>query len=77
MIVAGQLGDVFEPNGAGAVIFQTCLIARTIVSVGGVKPAVMRDYTAVRDYLAQFRAKDWNKIKVLYNKLNGDDEGNE
>lgn len=77
MIVAGQLGGVFEPNGAGAVIFQSCLIVRTIVSVDGVEPPRFRNYEGVRDFLAGFKGKDYSKIKKLFEKLNGDGEGNE
>lgn len=76
MIVAAQLGNVFTPDGAGAVIFQSCLIARTITSIDGVKPQPMRNYEAYRDFLAQFKGKDFNRIKKLYEKLNGDGEGN-
>ncbi|GIM47040.1 hypothetical protein DNHGIG_25890 [Collibacillus ludicampi] len=78
MIVAGQLGDVFEANGAGGVIFQTCLIARTITKIDGQPVQNLRGYESVRDFLAGFKAKDWNKIRALYNKLNGDDaQGND
>ncbi|KEO82995.1 hypothetical protein [Tumebacillus flagellatus] len=76
MIVAGQLGGVFEPNGAGAVIFQSCLIVRTIVKVDGMEPPRFRNYEGVRDFLAGFKGKDYTKIKKLFEKLNGDGEGN-
>lgn len=76
MIVAGQLGDVFEPNGAGAVIFQTCLIARTITKVGGIDTPRFRNYEGVREFLSNFKGKDYAKIKKLFETLNGD-EGNE
>lgn len=76
MIVAGQLGDVFEPNGAGAVIFQTCLIARTITKVGDQEPPRFRSYEMVRDFLGNFKGKDYAKIKKLFEQLNSD-EGNE
>jgi hypothetical protein len=77
MIVAGQLGGVFEPNGAGAVIFQSCLIVRTILKVDGVEPPRFRNYEGVRDFLGGFKGKDYTKIKKLFEKLNGDGEGNE
>lgn len=76
MIVAGQLGDVFEANGAGSVIFNSCLIARTIVSVDGSPAPIMRNYESVRDFLAGFKGKDWRKIAAKYKELNGD-EGND
>jgi hypothetical protein len=55
MVVAGQLGDVFEPNGSGAVIFQTCLIVRTITKIGGVETPRFRSYENVRDFLLLFK----------------------
>lgn len=76
MIVAGQIGNVFESNGSGYIIFQTCLIVRTIVSVDGIQPEKMRNYESVRDFLAGFKAKDFNRLKKLFDKLNGE-EGNE
>lgn len=78
MVVAAQLGDTFEANGAGSVIFHTCLIAHTIVSIDGVKVVPMRNFEAVRDLLAGFKGRDYKKIAVLYNKLNNEGaEGNE
>ena len=76
MIVAGQLGDVFEANGSGAIIFQNCLIARTIVKVNEQPVQPLRKYEDVRDFLSGFKAKDYLKIKRLFDKVNGDSEGN-
>lgn len=76
MIVASELGDKFEANGSGGVIFMTCLIAKTISGIDGKPLPPLRGYAAYRDFAAQFKSKDWNKIRNLYQKLNGD-EGNE
>lgn len=75
MIVAAQLGDVFEVNGAGSVIFNTCLIARSIVSIDGKPIQSMRSYEEVRDFLGTVKGKDYKKIATLYRKLNNEDEG--
>lgn len=75
MIVSGELGSVFEPNGGGAVIFQNCLIAKTIIALDGQPVEPLKGFERVRDFAAQFSSKDWNKIKKLYDKLNSD-EGN-
>jgi hypothetical protein len=77
MIVSGELGDTFTANGAGAIIFQSCLIAKTVTSIDGKPIMPMRGFTAYRDFAGSFKSKDWNKIKNLYDKLNGDNEGND
>ncbi|MBL0386228.1 hypothetical protein JJB07_06125 [Tumebacillus sp. ITR2] len=77
MIVAGQLGDVFEANGSGAIIFQNCLIVRTISKIDGVDVPRLRNYEQVRDFLSNFKAKDYTRIKRLFETLNGDQEGND
>ncbi|MDB5083315.1 MAG: hypothetical protein JWN30_201 [Bacilli bacterium] len=76
MIVASQLGDIFEPNMAGQVIFNSCLMVRTIVSIDGKPVESMRKYEEVRDFLASFKGKDWKKIAAKYKQLN-EDEGND
>lgn len=78
MIVAAQLGKVFTPDGGGAVVFQSCLIARTIVSIDEKKCEPLRGYESYRDFLGQFSGKDLTRIKKLYEKLNDDidTEGN-
>lgn len=81
MVVAAQLGDNFTPDGAGAVIFQSCLIAQTITKVGDANRPALRGFGAYRDYLSSFKGKDWNRIKKLFDVLNGDsadgmEEGN-
>lgn len=78
MIVAAQLGKVFTPDGGGAVVFQSCLIARSVESINGQPVTPMRSYSEYRDFLAMFKSKDYSKIKKLYDKVNGDDaEGND
>lgn len=77
MIVAGQLGDLFTPDGAGAMIFSTCLIVRTIKSIDGVDFVAPKNYAGVRDFLGGLKQKDWSKIRDLSTKLNSDAEGND
>lgn len=77
MVVAAQLGDVFEANGSGAIIFQNCLIARTIVKIDEQPAPRLRTYEHVRDFLSSFKGKDYAKIKRLFDKVNGDGEGND
>lgn len=72
MVVAAQLGDNFTPDGAGAIIFQNCLIAQTVTKVGDQPRPPLRGFAAYRDFLAQFKGKDWNRIKKKYDELNGD-----
>lgn len=74
MVVAAELGDVFTPNGGGALIFQSCLIAKTIVSIDHEKAAHLRGYEEYRDFLAKYRSKDLAKVRKLYEKLNGEGE---
>jgi hypothetical protein len=76
LVVAAELGDTFQANGGGGVIFMTCLIAKTVVSIDGKPLPPLRGYAAYRDFASQFKSKDWNKIRNLYQKLNGD-EGND
>lgn len=76
IVVAGQLGDLFTMDGAGAMIFQNFLIVSTITSIDGKPIEKKRNFEDVRDFLDTFKAKDWNKVKALHTKLNGDDEGN-
>lgn len=75
MIVASQLGKLFEPNGGGAFVFQTCLIARSVESVDGVPVKPMKGYEDYREFMGQFRGSDSAKIKAKYQEING--EGDE
>lgn len=74
MAVAAELGDIFGANGGGAVIFQSCLMAKVISNINGEPVAPLRGYEEYRNFLSLFRSKDWTKIRILYQKLNGDDE---
>jgi hypothetical protein len=74
IVVAAELGDTFGANGGGAVIFQSCLMAKSISKIDGLPNKPIRDFGEYRDFLSSFRSKDWNKIRELYQKLNGDDE---
>lgn len=77
MIVSAELGDTFTANGAGAVIFQSCLIAKTVTKINGQPLPPMRGFKTYREFAGGFKTKDWNKIKNLYTALNGEDGGNE
>lgn len=77
MIVSAELGDNFQANGAGYTIMQSCLTAKTVTKIDGQPIPTIRGYAAYRDFTAGFKSKDWNRIKTLYNTLNGEDEGNE
>jgi len=77
MIVSAELGDNFEANGGGFLIMRSCLVAKTITKIDGKPIQPMRGFGAYRDFAASFKAKDWNKIRALYDRLNGDDEGND
>jgi hypothetical protein len=74
MIVAAELGDLVEANGAGMIVLQSCLIAKTIVKINDQSLPRMGSYAAYRDFLSQFKTRDWNKIRILYTTLNGVDE---
>lgn len=74
MVVAAELGDTFGANGGGAVIFQSCLIAKTLSKINGEPVEPIRGFEGYRNFLSLFHSKDWNKIRNLYQKLNGDDE---
>src|SRR5579875_1683739 len=50
MAVAAELGDVFQANGGGAIIYQSCLIAKTVKSIDGKPLPPMRGYSAYRDF---------------------------
>ncbi|NRD80283.1 hypothetical protein HPT25_23455 [Bacillus sp. BRMEA1] len=76
MAVSAELGDTFQMNGGGMMIYQSCMIAKTITNIDGKSIPPMRGYAAYRDFAAGFKSKDWVKIKQLYNKLNGAAEGN-
>lgn len=77
MIVSAELGDNFQANGGGVVIMQTCLIAKTVTKIDGNPIPPRRGFAEYRDFAGNFRSKDWNKIRNLYNILNGeDDKGN-
>lgn len=72
--VAAELGDIFGANGGGAVIFQSCLMAKSISKINGEPVEPLRGYEEYRNFLSLFRSKDWSKVRNLYQKLNGDDE---
>lgn len=79
MIVAAQLGKVFTPDGGGAVVFQSCLIARSVESVDGKLVSPCKSYQDYRELLGSFKSKDYQKIKKTYEVVNGsgsDEEGN-
>jgi len=77
MIVAAELGDLVEANGAGMIVLQSCLIAKTIVKINDQPLQRLGSYAAYRDFLSQFKTRDWNKIRLLYATLNGvDEQGN-
>jgi hypothetical protein len=78
MIVAAQLGNVFTPDGGGAVVFQSCLIARSIESIDGKPVSNAKKFQDYRDLLSEFKSKDYAKIKKKYDVVNGEgSEGND
>lgn len=76
LAVAGELGNAFQANGGGTVIYLTCLIVKTIISIDGKPVRPMHGYEAYREFAATFKSKDFTKIRNLYRKLSGDEEGN-
>lgn len=77
MIVAGYLGDVYTADTSGSVILLNCLIAISIEKINDEKVSPLRGFEAFRDFMGSFKQKDWRKIRTLYYKINGDEEGNE
>lgn len=74
MAVSAELGDVITNSAGGMLIFQSCLIAKVVTKINGESVAPLRGYEEYRNFLSLFRSKDWGKVRILYNKLNGDDE---
>lgn len=70
MVVSAELGDTFATNGGGMVIFQSCLIAKSIDKIDNKPVPPMRDFSEYRDFMDLFRSKDWSKIRAVYLKLN-------
>jgi hypothetical protein len=78
MVVAAQLGKVFTPDGGGAIVYRSCLVARSIESIDGKPVSPCKSFQDYRDLSGQFKSKDYALIKNKYEELNGEgEEGND
>lgn len=72
MILAAQLGNVYEPNASGYTILRSCLVARCVEKVDDKTVLAMKKFSEYRDFMGQFKAKDWDKVVALFNQINTD-----
>jgi hypothetical protein len=75
MIVSAELGKAFTPDAGGSVILQTCLLVKSIAAIDGQPVEKVKGFEGVRDFLKQFKSKDYNRIRMLYVSMNGEEEG--
>jgi hypothetical protein len=68
--VAQMLGDRVSLQGAGAQILIQANALKTIESIDGQNPPVLRTYNDFLAFARQFKTKDLNKITRKYAELN-------
>ena len=69
-IVTRMLGKKFTADAAGAILYRTGLMARSVVSIDGEKPAEIKNAKDIDLFWARFTSKEKSQIDKAYSKLN-------
>jgi len=69
-IVTKLLGSKFTPNSAGAMLYRSGLMARSVVSIDGEKPNPIRKAEDIDLFWATFTSKEKAQIDKKYSQLN-------
>lgn len=68
--VAQMLGDKVSLQGAGAKVLVQANTLKSIVSIDGQTPSVMRSYNDFIGLSRQFKSRDINRLMTKYAELN-------
>ena len=69
-IVTRMLGKKFTADAAGAILYRTGLMARSVVSIDSEKPAEIKNAKDIDLFWARFTSKEKSQIDKAYSKLN-------